>query len=153
MPSKLSIKWPNDIYYENHKLAGILINSTIKANMMDVSIIGIGLNVNQTQFQDWPTHPISLKQITGKDYDLQPLMEQIAEHILIKVGQLKTAPATIEQEYFKRLFRYRTWADYEVDGKVLRLFMTGIDTFGRLQLVDEQQEMHQYEIKQIKCLV
>ena len=66
MPSKLHIKWPNDIYYENHKLAGILINSTIKANMMDVSIIGIGLNVNQMQFQDRPTHPISLKQITGK---------------------------------------------------------------------------------------
>ena len=47
---KLHIKWPNDIFFENHKLAGILINSTIKANMMDVSIIGIGLNVNQMQF-------------------------------------------------------------------------------------------------------
>ena len=50
---KLHIKWPNDIFYENHKLAGILINSTIKANRMDVSIIGIGLNVNQMQFKDW----------------------------------------------------------------------------------------------------
>ena len=70
----LSIKWPNDIYFENRKLASILINSTIKANMMDVSIIGIGLNVNQTQFQDWPTHPISLKQITGKKHDLQLLL-------------------------------------------------------------------------------
>ena len=55
----LRIKWPNDIYYGNRKLAGILINSTIIANMMDVSIIGIGLNVNQMQFQNWPTHPIS----------------------------------------------------------------------------------------------
>ena len=71
----LSIKWPNDIFYENRKLAGILINSTIKASMMDVSIIGIGLNVNQMQFQDWPTHPISLKMISGKDFDLQPLLE------------------------------------------------------------------------------
>ena len=50
MPSRFSIKWPNDIYYGNHKLAGILINSTIKANMMDVSIIGIGLNVNHSRF-------------------------------------------------------------------------------------------------------
>ena len=150
---KLSIKWPNDIYYDNHKLAGILINSTIKANMMDVSIIGIGLNVNQLQFQNWPTHPTSLKQITGSDYDLQPLLEQITEHILTKVEQLKSDPTAIEQEYLKRLFRYRTWADYEVDGKTLRLFMTGIDTFGRLQLVDEQQEMHCYEIKQIKFLI
>lgn len=150
---KLHIKWPNDIFYENHKLAGILINSTIKANVMDVSIIGIGLNVNQMQFQNWPTHPISMKQITGKDFDLQPLLEQIAEHILIKVKQLKSNPAVIEQEYLKRLFRYRTWADYEVDGKVLRLFMTGIDQFGRLQLVDKQQERHCYEIKQIKFLI
>ncbi len=150
---KLSIKWPNDIYYGNRKLAGILINSTIKANMMGISIIGIGLNVNQMQFQDWPTHPISLKLITGKEYALQQLLEQLAEHIIIKVEQLKSNPTTIEQDYLKRLFRYRTWADYEVDGKVLRLFMTGIDPFGRLQLVDEQQKLHCYEVKQIKFLV
>ncbi len=156
MPSKsaekLSIKWPNDIYFENHKLAGILINSTIKANMMDVSIIGIGLNVNQMQFQDWPTHPISLKQITGKCYNLQPLMEQIAEHILIKVEQLKSSPATIEEDYLKRLFRYRTWADYEVKGKNLRLFMNGIDAFGRLLLVDEVNNSYCFDIKEIKFL-
>ena len=150
---KLSIKWPNDIYYGNRKLAGILINSTIKANMMDISIIGIGLNVNQMQFKDWPTHPISLKMITGKDYELQPLLEQIAEHITIKVEQLKSDPTIIEQNYLKRLFRYRTWADYEVDGKVLRLFMTGIDPFGRLQLVDEQQTLYTFELKEIKFVL
>ena len=150
---KISIKWPNDLVYENRKLAGILINSTIKANMMDVSIIGIGLNVNQMQFQDWPTHPISLKMITGQTYDLQPLMDQIADRILIKVEQLKSDPAIIEQEYLKRLFRYRTWADYEVDGKVLRLFMTGIDVFGRLQLVDEAQQSYLFDIKEIKFVL
>ena len=150
---KISIKWPNDIVYDGHKLAGILINSTIKTNIMDVSIIGIGLNVNQMRFQDWPTHPISMKIIKGEDYDLQPLLEQIAEHIIIKVEQLKSNPTSIEQDYLKRLFRYRTWAEYEIEGKTLRLFMTGIDAFGRLQLVDEQQELHQYEIKQIKFLV
>lgn len=152
-PEKLSIKWPNDIVFDGQKLAGILINSTIKANLMDVSIIGIGLNVNQMQFQDWPTRPISLKQITGMDYDLRPLMEQLAKHILIKVEQLKSSPAAIKQEYLKRLFRYRTWADYEVGGKVLRLLMTGIDEFGRLQLIDEQQNAHCYEIKQIKFVL
>ena len=150
---KLCIKWPNDIYYGNRKLAGILINSTIKANMMDISIIGIGLNVNQMQFQDWPTHPISMKMITGEDYDLQLLLEQIAEHIIIKVEQLKSDPNSIEQAYLKRLFRYRTWADYEVGGKVLRLFMTGIDPFGRLQLVDEQQTFYTFDIKEIKFVL
>ena len=150
---KLSIKWPNDIFYENRKLAGILINSTIKASMMDSSIIGIGLNVNQMRFQGWPTHPISLKQITGKAYDLQPLMEQIVERLLIKVEQLKFDPTVIEQEYLKRLFRYRTWADYEIDGKILRLFMKGIDPFGRLQLTNEAQQTYCFDIKEIKFLI
>ena len=154
LPSEqLSIKWPNDIYYGNRKLGGILINSTIKGGMMDISIIGIGLNVNQMQFQDWPTHPISIKQITGKEYELQPLLEQIAEHVLLKVEQLKSNPTAIEQEYLKRLFRYRTWAEYEVDGEVMRLFITGIDEFGRLLLIDEQQIQHTFDIKEIKFLI
>ena len=154
LPSeKLSIKWPNDIYFENRKLAGILINSTIKANMMDISIIGIGLNVNQMKFQDWPTHPISLKMVTGKEYDLKPLLEQIAERILIKVQQLQSTPTSIEKNYLKRLFRYRTWADYEVEGKVLRLFMTGIDSFGRLQLLDTENKPYCFDIKEIRFII
>jgi len=154
LPSeKLSIKWPNDIYFENRKLAGILINSTIKANMMDISIIGIGLNVNQMKFQDWPTHPISLKMVTGKECDLKPLLEQIAERILIKVQQLKSSPTSIEKDYLKRLFRYHTWADYEVEGKVLRLFMTGIDSFGRLQLLDTGNKTYCFDIKEIRFII
>lgn len=150
---KLFIKWPNDIYFDNRKLAGILINSTIKAGKMDVSIVGIGLNVNQMQFLDWPTRPISMKMVTGKNYDLQPLLEKIVEHLIIKVEQLKAAPATIEQEYLKRLFRYQTWSEYEVDGKVKRLFLTGIDCFGRLQLVDEKQVVRTFDIKEIKFVL
>ena len=150
---KLSIKWPNDIYFENRKLAGILINSTIKAGMMDVSIIGIGLNVNQTKFQDWPTHPVSLKIISGLDYDLQPLLQQIVERILIKVEQLKMTPSIIEQGYLNRLYRYRTWAEYEVNGKVFRFFMNGIDQFGRLLLTDEANQSHCFDVKEIKFLI
>ncbi len=150
---KLFIKWPNDIYYDGHKLAGILINSTIKANMMNTSIIGIGLNVNQLNFHDWPTHPISLKQITGKDYELQPLLEQIAESIVAEVERLKKNSPAIEQDYLSRLFRYRTWADYWVGEKTLRLLMTGIDPFGRLLLVDETNKPYCFDIKEIKFVL
>ena len=149
----LSIKWPNDIYFGNRKLAGILINSTIKADMMGTSIIGVGLNVNQTAFQDWPTHPISMKMITGHDFDLHPLLEQIAEHILIKVETLRNDATAIEQDYLKRLFRYRTWADYEVDKKILRLYATGIDSFGRLLLKDVDSKQFCFDVKEIKFVV
>ncbi len=150
---KLFIKWPNDIYYDGHKLAGILINSTIKANMMDTSIIGIGLNVNQMKFKDWPTHPISLKQITGKDFELQPLLEQISESIVAEVERLKKNSPAIEQDYLSRLFRYRTWADYQVGEKTLRLLMTGIDPFGRLLLADETSKPYCFDIKEIKFVL
>ena len=150
---RLFIKWPNDLYYDNHKIGGILINSTIKANQMDVSIIGIGLNANQMRFRDWPTRPISLKMITGKNYDLKPLLESIAESVRIKVQQLKTDLHSIEQAYLNRLFRYRSWADYEIGGKKERLFITGIDCFGRLQLVDEQQVLRTFDIKEIKFVL
>ena len=152
-PETLHIKWPNDIFFDNRKLAGILINSTIKANKMDVSIIGIGLNVNQMQFQDWPTHPISMQQITGKEYELQPLLEQITESVYNKVENLKTKPEVTETDYLKRLYRYRTWADYEVDGKVLRLLMTGIDAFGRLMMVDETDKTYCFDIKEIRFIL
>ena len=89
----------------------------------------------------------------GKDFELQPLLEQIATHLLIKVQLLKSDPSIIEQDYLKRLFRYRTWADYEVDGKILRLFMTGIDGFGRLQLVDEQGAFYVFDIKEIRLVL
>ena len=94
-----------------------------------------------------------MKMITGKEYDLQPLLEQIAEHIIIKVEQLKNDPTSIEQDYLKRLFRYRTWAEYEVKGKTLRLFMTGIDPFGRLMLRDEADNSYCFDIKEIKLLL
>ena len=105
------------------------------------------------KFQDWPTHPISLKMIMGKEYDLKPLLEQIAERILIKVQQLKSSPTSIEKDYLKRLFRYPTWADYEVEGKVLRLFMTGIDSFGRLQLLDTENKPYCFDIKEIRFII
>ena len=149
----LHIKWPNDIYFGNRKLAGILINSTIKAGMIDVSIVGIGLNVNQTQFHDWPTHPVSMRMITGKEYDLRLLLGKIAESINNKVEVLKTDPSSIEQDYLKRLFRYRTWAEYEVDGSVLRLYLTGIDEFGRLLLKDMENKTLCFDIKEIKFLL
>ena len=157
MPSKpadkFQIKWPNDICFGNRKLAGILINSTIKADKMDVSIIGIGLNVNQMQFQDWPTHPVSLKMITGRAYDLGPLLEMCAKNIVAQVERLKKDSPAIEQDYLNRLFRYRTWANFVVGGKEMKLFMTGIDPFGRLLLVDEQSQSHCFDIKGIRFLI
>lgn len=148
----LSVKWPNDLYYENRKLCGILINSTIHGMDMGVSVIGIGLNVNQMHFQDWPTHPISMKMILKKEVALEPLLHQLVEAVDRRIQQLRSPEGIIEikKEYLSRLYRYQTWAEYEVNGIKVRRRITGIDSFGRLETIDESGVKYVYDIKEIK---
>lgn len=155
LPSpKLTVKWPNDIFFEDRKLCGILVNSTIHGSEMGVSVIGIGLNVNQMHFQEWPTHPISIKMILGKEIALEAFLRQLVEAVDKRVQLLRTDEglAAIRQDYLKRLYRYRTWSDYEVNGQKLRRFITGIDAFGRLETLDESNQKCVYDIKEIKFL-
>lgn len=159
VPEKtFEIKWPNDIYCENRKIGGILINSTIKGTMMDVSIIGIGLNVNQLKFKDWPTNPASLRNLTGKTYDLEPLLHSICQHLEEEREKLKHCCeendfSAINEDYLSHLFRYRTWAEYETAGNRKQLFMEGTDDFGRLQLSDENGKISVFDIKEIKFII
>lgn len=76
-----SIKWPNDIYWEDKKIAGILIENALIGSTIQYSIAGIGLNVNQTEWHTDAPNPISLKQITGNTYDLDTLMQQLYGHV------------------------------------------------------------------------
>lgn len=150
-----TIKWPNDIYCEGHKIGGILINNTINGSMMDVSIIGIGLNVNQTTFKDWPTNPSSLYNLTGRKHQLEPLLQSACLHIEKQWKRLKKLNKTndftsLDNDYLNNLLRYQTWGDYEVGGNVKNLFMEGVDPFGRLKLRDALGEIYTFDIKEVK---
>lgn len=154
LPSSLSVKWPNDLFFDDRKLCGILINSTVHGMEMGVSVIGIGLNVNQLQFKKWPTNPISIQMIIGKELPLEPLLHSMVNAVDERIQLLRTEEgiAQIKKDYLNRMYRYRTWADYEVDGQKVRRFITGIDTFGRLQTLDDSGKMFVYDIKEIKFL-
>lgn len=159
VPEKhFEIKWPNDIYCEGHKIGGILINSTIKNTMMDISIIGIGLNVNQLKFHDWPTHPASLRNLTGEIYELDSLLQSICQHLEGEWHKLKDCCekndfSQLNKDYLSHLFRYHTWADYDIGGNTKHLFMNGVDPFGRLQLSDENGSDSVFDIKEIKFII
>ena len=148
----LSVKWPNDLYFGDRKLGGILINSTIHGDDMGVSVVGIGLNVNQTQFQEWPVPPVSLKQLLGQDLALEPLMERLVTAVNRRVALLRMEEGMdrIHYGYLNRLYRYWEWAAYEVNGETVRLFITGIDSFGRLIAMDEHTQVHVFDIKEIR---
>ena len=73
----VSIKWPNDIYWRNAKICGILIENTLQGNRIKDSVIGVGLNVNQRAFHSDAPNPVSLWQIHGQETDREQLLRDI----------------------------------------------------------------------------
>ena len=146
----LFIKWPNDIYFNDKKIAGILIKNEIKGMMMGTSIIGIGLNVNQTSFDKNLPNPISMKMITGKDYDLYELLSSISQQLSANSQQ----PTTNSQQptansYIKHLYRYKQWAFYKHEGSVKEMMIVGYDQFGRLILKEKNDREVVCDLKEI----
>ena len=136
----LFIKWPNDIYFNDKKIAGILIKNEIKGMMMGTSIIGIGLNVNQTSFDESLPNPISMKMITGKEYNLETLLNDICFELKTNANsQQPTAnnQQPIANSYTDKLYRYNQWASYEHEGAVKEMMIIGYDQFGRLILKEK----------------
>lgn len=154
LSGEVFVKWPNDIVIDGRKLCGILINSTIRGLEMGVSVIGIGLNVNQMSFQNWPTHPVSLKMLLGREVALEPLLHLLVDAVEHRIEMLRSPEgvAKIKKDYMDRLYRNRIWADYEVAGQKVKLLMTGIDSFGRLETLDESGKSRIFDIKEIKFL-
>ncbi len=109
--TQLTIKWPNDIYYGEKKLCGILIETAFAGSRIDYSVIGVGLNVNQTQFSEKIPNPISLKQITGETYDLHALMQDIYDAFMAKQDLLYN-PEQLQAAYLSHLFRCEGWHPY-----------------------------------------
>jgi BirA family biotin operon repressor/biotin-[acetyl-CoA-carboxylase] ligase len=89
IPHELSIKWPNDIYWRDRKAGGILIENIISGNNWKWSVVGIGLNINQTDFDDLNHRAVSLKQITGKDHNPVLLAKELCSFLTIRYNQLK----------------------------------------------------------------
>ena len=144
----LFIKWPNDIYFNDKKIAGILIKNEIKGMMMGTSIIGIGLNVNQTSFDDNLPNPISMKMITGKDFDLDELLSAISYQLSTVNSQQSTV-----NSYTDKLYRYKQWAFYEHEGQVKEMMITGYDQFGRLILKEKNDREVVCDLKEISFKV
>ena len=107
--SPLTIKWPNDIYYNDQKLVGILIENTLSGRHIAYTIAGVGINVNQTQWLSNAPNPVSMKQITGEEYDVEGLLNAFLEAI----QRWETASTEqLREEYINHLYRRTGWHPY-----------------------------------------
>lgn len=149
---QLYIKWPNDIYFGDKKLAGMLIQNTIEGRMMGVSIIGIGLNINQIEFSKDIPNPISLKMIAGEEYDLETLLNQLIINIKNAVESLRFEKnrEEIDRRYISRMYRYQKWAEYFYQNRVKELIINGFDKYGRLLLHDKEGAEIVCDVKELQ---
>ncbi|MDE5793417.1 MAG: biotin--[acetyl-CoA-carboxylase] ligase [Muribaculaceae bacterium] len=101
------VKWPNDIYVGDNKICGILIRHSIMGAYVSYSVIGVGIDVNQTQFLSDAPNPVSMKQITGKTYDLALLEKEIAEIMEGRLNLIQTEAGrlALHKEFFGKLWR------------------------------------------------
>ncbi len=127
-----AIKWPNDIYVGNDKIAGILIENSVMENMTDYSIAGIGVNITQVILTSGAPNPVSLKMITGKEYNLNKCLEQVLSDLDRRYKQLIAGDTNlIRNDYTGRLFRFGEWSRYSDNtgyftGKILSVTPEGL---------------------------
>ncbi len=148
------IKWPNDIYIEDRKVCGLLIQNTISGRSLQNAIIGIGINLNQTDF----THPIkkatSIALETGETFpvfDLLPALFQSIEHYYLKLrnGQ----EGVIRDAYLEHLYRYQAWHDFEDNiGAKFKGKILGVTEQGQLQVQSKEGLIRLFALKEIKFL-
>lgn len=142
-----SIKWPNDIYYRDKKIAGILIENTIKGALLGSSIIGVGLNVNQKHFSSYPPNPISLCNITGSNIRRKALLHAIIEKFQ-ELYQLNDR-SYVQSLYFEHLYRREGWHKYSAGPENFEARIADVLPDGQLVLEKRNGEQVQFYFKEV----
>ena len=143
----VSIKWPNDIYWRNGKIGGILIENTLKGNIIMESIIGVGLNVNQRVFKSDAPNPVSMWQICEHETDREALLKEILEAFE------RILDSKIREQYLSKLYRrkgYHPYADKE--GAFMAEIVT-VEDDGHLVLHDDNGKERRYAFKEVQFII
>lgn len=152
--SDIHIKWPNDIYWRDKKIAGILIENTLSDSGIENSIIGIGLNVNQTLFTSDAPNPISLKNILGVEFDIIELLNSIVNQIQSYYLIVKTGDAEqIAEQYKKSLYRKSGYYFYNDGLHTFQAKIKNVQPTGHLVLETIDGEIRIFAFKEVKCVL
>ena len=149
----ISIKWPNDIYWENRKICGILIENDLSGDMVSRSIIGIGINLNQAEFKSEASNPVSLRSITGHIYDRRKILEQLRAEFEWLVQELgKKATDSLHQRYCAALYRRDGFYPYQDAEGCFEARIHAIEPSGRLILERKDGRLSCYDFKEVAYL-
>ena len=155
---EFTIKWPNDIYWRNKKICGILIENDLSGHCIGRSISGIGININQETFHSDAPNPVSLRQITGKEHDRYEILARILKRVQIyykglQLEDFDVYSAEISARYGRSLFRRRDFHPYEdANGRFLARLLR-VEQDGRFVLEDESGKEREYLFKEVQYIL
>ena len=143
----VSIKWPNDIYWRNAKIGGILIENRLMGQTIKDSIIGVGINVNQRQFHSDAPNPVSLWQIHGHETDRETLLRSILDRFSLYINK------DVKSRYVNMLYRRKGFHPYcDKDGAFMAEFKD-VEDDGHLVLSKENGQQCRYAFKEIQFVI
>lgn len=132
----LYIKWPNDLYWRDRKAGGILIENSIRPGQgWAWSVVGIGININQTSFPADLPNPVSLKQVTGREFDPVSLAKDLCEKLYVRYQQLQSLGAErIMEDYNACLYKKGEEVKLRKENRVFEAKVVGVDKFGQMEI-------------------
>lgn len=147
------IKWPNDIYINEKKIAGILIENSIERHYIKQSIVGIGINLNQKKFTGNAPNPLSLWQHTGREYNLRETLLELWDLIDNRYSLLiEKNNKIIDNDYLRSLYRFNKIADYRANGKQFSGKIVSIEKEGGIVIRDEKNTIRKFMYKEVEFL-
>lgn len=150
-PERLSLKWPNDIYYGDRKLGGILIEGCVSGSELESFILGVGINVNQEVFTSDAPNPVSMKQISGREYELESLMQEVADAVAVQTDIYEEDPEIDELHalYMQSLWHREGMHPYRdtATGERFLAEIAGVAHSGLLSLRTAGGDVREYEFK------
>ena len=151
IPDQLSIKWPNDIYWGDRKAAGILIENVWQQNIWKNSIIGIGVNVNQMDFGELGSKAVSLKQITGKEYNAVELAKELCKRFEEEFQNLMLDNNNVIQNYKTLLYKKNNLLKFRKGNRVFEAVVKDVTISGQLVLEHAFEEC--FDVGEIEWLI
>ncbi len=136
----ISIKWPNDIYWNDRKTVGILIENIIQSNKWLYAVLGIGVNINQVAFDQQIRNAISWKQITGLTYDIVLLTEELCDDIDASYRQLADDPAAVVAQYQAAMYKLDQPVTFRRGDEAFQAIVKGVSDGGQLIVEQAKQE-------------
>ena len=148
------IKWPNDIYVGNRKIAGILIEHKLIGEKIAYTVAGVGINVNQDNFSENIPNPVSLTNITAQNYYISQILDNLLKYCAYFYQKLLDGKfVEINSEYLSHLYKLGEISTFRIFGKIQNAKIVGVNTYGQLLVENSEHNLLTCNLKEISLVM